>query len=42
VNHLPIELWHWAAFDVLVVVLLVVDLVVFRRKDHEAPLEESI
>jgi tellurite resistance protein TerC len=40
-SHLPIELWHWVAFAVLVVVLLALDLVVFHREDHEPSLKES-
>lgn len=36
-----IVLWHWLAFGGLVVVLLVLDLFVFHRNDHEPSLKES-
>ena len=38
---LPVELWHWFAFAALVVVLLVLDLFVFHRRDHTPSLAES-
>jgi len=40
-GHLPVTLWHWFAFGVLVVVLLALDLLVFHRKDHVPTLRES-
>ena len=40
-GHLPVELWHWFAFAVLVVVLLALDLLVFHRHDHKPSLRES-
>ena len=39
--ELPVELWHWGAFGVLVVILLVLDLCVLHRHDHEPSLKES-
>ena len=35
------ELWHWVAFGVFVVVVLVLDLLVFHRNSHEPTLRES-
>ncbi len=40
-NLLHVHLWHWFAFGVLVVVLLVLDLVVFHRRIHTPTLRES-
>jgi tellurite resistance protein TerC len=34
-------LWHWFAFAVLMVVLLMLDLLVFHRRDHVPSLRES-
>jgi tellurite resistance protein TerC len=36
-----VALWHWLAFGVFVVVLLVLDLFVFHRDSHEPSLRES-
>ncbi len=36
-----IQLWHWFAFGVFVVVLLVLDLFVFHRESHEPSLREA-
>ena len=41
VGALPVGLWHWIAFGVLVVVLLTLDLFVFHRHDHTPSLRES-
>jgi tellurite resistance protein TerC len=38
---LEVEFWHWSAFGVLVIVLLVLDLFVFHRHDHTPSLRES-
>jgi len=40
-NLLQVHLWHWLAFAVLVVFLLVLDLVVFHRRIHTPTLRES-
>jgi tellurite resistance protein TerC len=40
-NLLDVQLWHWAAFGTLVVVLLMLDLVVFHRRVHTPTLWES-
>lgn len=40
-NLLNVELWHWGAFGVLVVVLLAMDLFVFHRRVHTPTLWES-
>ncbi len=40
-NMLHVNLGHWVAFGVLVVVLLTLDLVVFHRKVHTPTLKES-
>lgn len=34
-------IWHWLAFGLLVIVLLVLDLFVFHRESHEPTLRES-
>lgn len=39
---LPIHAWHWVAFGVLVVVLLVLDLKVFHRRVHSPTFRESL
>ena len=36
-----VRVWHWLAFGVFVVVLLVLDLFVFHRRSHEPTLRES-
>ncbi|MEX0979319.1 MAG: TerC family protein [Pirellulales bacterium] len=36
-----VSLWHWLAFGVFVVVVLVLDLFVFHRKSHDPSLRES-
>jgi tellurite resistance protein TerC len=36
-----VQLWHWLAFGVFVVFLLVLDLFVFHRRSHEPSLRES-
>jgi tellurite resistance protein TerC len=36
-----VQLWHWLAFGVFVVVLLVLDLAVFHRRSREPSLRES-
>ncbi len=38
---LDVQLWHWMAFGVFVVVMLTLDLTVFHRKSHEPSLRES-
>jgi tellurite resistance protein TerC len=40
-NILHVELWHWGAFGLLVVVLLALDLLVFHRRIHTPTLWES-
>lgn len=41
-GHLPADLYyHWLGFGVLVVVLLVLDLLVFHRHDHQPSFRES-
>lgn len=40
-NLLEVHWWHWWAFLALVVVLLILDLVVFHRRDHKPTLRES-
>lgn len=40
-NLLNVQLWHWGAFGVLVVVLLAMDLFVFHRRVHTPTLWES-
>lgn len=40
-NILHVELWHWGAFGLLVVVLLALDLLVFHRRIHTPTLRES-
>ncbi len=38
---MEIELWHWGAFGVVIVALLVMDLVVFHRHAHVPSIRES-
>ena len=40
-NLLEVHPWHWAVFLALVVILLILDLVVFHRREHKPTLRES-
>ncbi|HQF14830.1 MAG TPA: hypothetical protein PLS55_13135, partial [Thermogutta sp.] len=40
-NLLEVHWWHWCLFSVLIVVLLILDLVVFHRREHRPTLRES-
>ena len=39
--HIDVPLWGWVAFNVYVVVLLLVDLLLFNRKAHKIEWREA-